>query len=404
MFYLISADWHLGYEPQQSPARSRDFYTAGRFLIQKVCQNKDCAGILILGDVRDTPLIYPQHFQSLLEFIGLTQQANKTIGLLMGNHDQTSPSWVQVLATNFRSVGDLSTPQGIAKVGLDPNLVRGIHYTHRLHLAEKIRETPATCSTLLLHQSLEETVQGAPFYDINAETVRSLLPDNPHLTLFSGDIHNPSDTSLEEFNTRVLSPGSLQVTDCNELSFGENEKYFIVAEGPNLENPRHVELPGAITRPWAYIQIATENDLENLKHKLSSLASLWAESKRPPGIVRIRTLPDLYFATQLILANTEELKTQFLECRLQVKALRAAPPNDDPQITDQLHEIRKDRRAWLLTQIEQLAANDPKLTPKSQALIRALCRNQNKTKKEVRETTDQWRKNHNANPIPVSKE
>jgi hypothetical protein len=115
-------------------------------------------------------------------------------------------------------------------------------------------------------------------------------------------------------------------------------------------------------------------------------------------------LPDLYFATQLILANTEELKTQFLECRLQVKALRATRPTLEQEPTDQLHELRKDRRAWLLTQIEQLAATDPKLTPKSQALIRALCRNQNKTKKEVRETTDQWRKNADANPVPVSQQ
>lgn len=400
MLYIVTADWHLGYEPQQSPARSRDFYTAGRFLIQKLCRDTDCAGILILGDVRDTPLIYPQHFQSLLEFIGLAQQANKTIGLLMGNHDQTTPSWVQVLATNFRSVGDLSTPQGIAKVGLDPAAIRGIHYTHRLHLGEKIRETPSTCTTLLLHQSFEETVGGAPFHDTNAETIRSLLPDNPPLTLFSGDIHNPSDTLLERFKTRVLSPGSLQVTDINELSFGETEKHYIVAEGPKLENPRHLPLPAAITRPWAYVQITSENDLEHLKQKLTALASQWAEAKRPPGIVRIRTLPDLYFATQLILANTEELKTQFLECRLQVKALRPSRTAPDQEPPDQLHEIRKDRRAWLRTQIEQLAATDPKLGPKSQALIRALCQAENKTKKEVRETVEQWKKS-DANPVPI---
>lgn len=395
MSYIISADWHLGYQPDQSPARTRDFYTAAHFLVQEVCNREEYDGILILGDGRDTPLIYPQHFQCLLEIIGLTQKANKRLGLIMGNHDQTNPSWVQVLARNFRLVGDLSTPQGIAKVGLNPAAVRGIHYTHRLQLPEKLRESSSTCSTFLLHQSFEETINGAPFWDANAQLMRSLLPNNPPLTVFSGDIHNPSDTPNPNLNTRILSPGSLQVTDINETSFGTSEKYYLVADGDTLQNPQHLQLPATVTRPWAYIQITNQNDLDGLTTKLETLASAWSEAKRPPGMVRIRTLPDLYFATQLLLANTEQLKTQFLECRLQVKTL-ASPRTEahSPQTPQHLHELRHDRHAWLRTQIEQLAEADGKLSPRSQALIRDLCRNPNQTKKEIRETLENWRNTH----------
>ena len=397
MSFLITADLHLGYEPQQSPARGRDFYTGARFLIQELCHREEYEGILILGDARDTPLIYPQHFETLLDFIALAQQANKTVGLLMGNHDHTTPSWVQVLASKFRSVGDLSTPGGIAKVGLNPAAVRAIHYTHRLHLEEKIRQTPSTCTSLLLHQSLQETVHDAPFFDTTGRAIRSFLPENPPLTIFSGDIHNPSDTTIEDpVNVRVLSPGSLQVTDINEVSFGLCEKYYIVADGGTLLNPRHVQMPATVTRPWAYIQLANPNDLDNLKNSLGQLAAAWSEAKRPPGIVRIRTLPDLYFATQLTLANTEGLKTQFLECRLQVRTQPTPRPNNGAEQTAHFHELQKDRRAWLRSQIEQLATNDPKLGPKSLQLIRALCHNQNRTKKELRETLDRWREQPDA--------
>jgi DNA repair exonuclease SbcCD nuclease subunit len=392
MSYLITADWHLGYQPDQSPARTRDFYTAARFIIEEVCDNKEYAGVLILGDVRDTPLIYPQHFQSLLEFIGLIQKANKTLGLLMGNHDQTNPSWVRVLAQNFRSVGDLSTPEGVAKTGLDPAVVRGIHYSHRLQLAEKLLETRSTCSTLLLHQSFEETIHGAPFWDLNAQTLRALLPLNPPLTIFSGDIHNPSDSTNPTLNTRILSPGSLQVTDINENSFGDSEKFYIAAEGNSLQNPRHLPLPPTVTRPWQYIQLTDESHLNGLKDKLRTLAANWAETKRPPGIVRIRTLPDLYFATQLLLANTPELKELFLECRLQVKTLKTPKSKGVADHNPELVQgIRKDRHAWLRSQIEQLAVADEKLSSKSHALIRALCRSQNLSKKEIRETLEKWR-------------
>jgi DNA repair exonuclease SbcCD nuclease subunit len=395
MNYVISADWHLGYQPNQSPARSRDFYTAARHIVHEVCNHQEYAGLLLLGDVRDKPLIYPEHFQTLLEFIGLTQRANKTMGLLMGNHDQTNPSWVQVIAQNFRGVGDLSTPQGIRKVGLNPAAVRGIHYTHRPQLTETLQQTPSSCSVLLLHQSFEETINNAPFWDLNAQTLRTLLPLNPSLTVFSGDIHNPSNTPNAHLNTRILSPGSLQITDINEQSFGTSEKYYIVAEGDSLLNPRHVALPGTVTRPWHYIQLTDESQIDGLTNTLRTLAATWAETKRPPGIVRIRTLPDLYFATQLALENIGELKQQFLECRLQVKTLSAARAKSQiEQTPDLTHQLGQDRHAWLRTQIEQLALADPKLSPKAQALIQALCRSQNQNKKEIRETIQRWKNSY----------
>jgi DNA repair exonuclease SbcCD nuclease subunit len=391
---LISADWHLEYHPDQSPARSRDFYTASRYLIRKVCDDKDYTGILILGDGRDTPLIYPQHFETLLEFVGLAQRADKKIGLLMGNHDTTNPSWVKTLARSFRPVADLSTPDGIAKMGLNPKKVCGIHYTHRHQLAERIQQLPVTCSTLLLHQAFQETAGGAPFYDLNAQTVRSLLPNNPPLTIYSGDIHNPSSTPNPTFSTHIFSPGSLQVTDINELSFGTTEKFYITAEGDTLENPRHVQMPPTVTRPWAYLQITNQSQLNTLQAEIRALAAHWNQTNRPPGILRIRTIPDLYFATQLVLAENPDLKTPFLECRLQVKANKQPKLETAPNNGEHLHlrhQLHTDRAAWLRAQIEQLSLEDQRLSPTSQELIRNLCRGENLTKKQVRETLEQWR-------------
>ena len=396
MKFLISADWHLGYQPNHSPIRAQDFLSAGNFLTEEVCKNKDLAGLIILGDIRDTPLIYPEHFDSLLGYITKIERAKKQFGVIMGNHDLTAPSWVAALASSFACVSDLSTPEGVKKMGLNPQAVFGSHYTNRVHLAENLKKAPAHATTLLLHQSFEETITQAPYFDLNAQSLRQILPDQQQLTVYTGDIHNPSDTQDPFSSTRILSPGSLQMTDINELSFGEHsQKFYVIANGDTLTEPEYKPLPPTITRPWAYLQITDENTLDQLKDQLKTLATEWQH--RPAGIVRIRTLPDLYFPTQLILSESPELKEPFLECHLQVKTrTQVKQPQSD---SVQLPEIRNNRHEWLRSQIELVAATDTKLRPKSRALIQALCRSQNQNKKEIRQTLQNWKlSNAKAHP------
>ena len=185
------------------------------------------------------------------------------------------------------------------------------------------------------------------------------------------------------------------MTDINELSFGEqSQKYYIIATGDTLADPQHIPLPLSITRPWAYLQVTDEPSLEELKPQLKNLADQW--QGRPAGVVRIRALPDLYFPTQLVLAESPELKEPFLECHLQVKSRHQVKPAAGEAV--QLPEIRKDRHEWLRSQIELVASNDTKLTQKSRALIQALCRSQNQNKKEIRQTLQNWKISYATSP------
>jgi DNA repair exonuclease SbcCD nuclease subunit len=280
-YWIVLADCQLGAIHWQSLIREADYYTAFQTQCLNAAQDKNCLGIIGLGDLREKTTIAAKSLGGLNRGLKILWEAKKPLLALMGNHDKTDPNWIKEM--HYPSLKDLTDPKIQSEFGFDPETTLALHYTHRASLLDSLLEhKPKNKRVVFLHQSIRElTTHILQSYDLSLEELSSLGFGKEHKCLvLMGDLHNYGDVSFK--NIELAYPGSLEMTDINEgvnglksqrIQSGPHDyRKFVIHYYPNSLTWEPVEID---TRPWFRGKAKTERECQDLKAKLEDKLSKW---------------------------------------------------------------------------------------------------------------------------------
>jgi hypothetical protein len=397
---LIMADNQIGMMPEGRPELAEDFVIATKWACALARETPDCIGIAVAGDMRDTPHIPGEQFGWLMDI--MDECGDKPLSVLCGNHDMTQPNWVKTATRRINGIYDLTTPQGVEVLGLDPKNAFGLDYKNPIEL-EKIlsqRLKSGETRTLFLHQAFAE-FGAARFSDIHIEAVRRMIPDGCPLTIFAGDIHNYGDTQSADGLVRAFSPGSLQMTDVNEGFNGlpskiypkleDCDQKFILWYDLQSHQVTRQAIPPHILRPWHYAKL--RDGISNIPEILMQKALAWAS--RPRGIIELKVPPNELNRARTILEQNPGLVQPFDKVRIRtLPDARTEQKLADQEAGAAPEELTR-RQNWVNTELLSLASeevNAGRMSAGALDLLNKLCEAKAGSKREIQLAVHDWNK------------
>jgi DNA repair protein SbcD/Mre11 len=134
--FIHCSDLHLGRQRLGGKLPESDLGEAFRYIVDYTLQ-QSAHGLLIAGDLFDTPQIQPRHLQTAIDCLRPLKEKGIPVFAIEGNHDR--PSLSSELATWVRYLNDQGylhllsipfTPEGPAITQWDPETRRGSYLNH----------------------------------------------------------------------------------------------------------------------------------------------------------------------------------------------------------------------------------------------------------------------------------
>lgn len=234
--FIHCSDLHLGKQRMGGKLPESDLADALRYIVRYTLEH-NADGLLIAGDLFDTPNIQPQHLQMAMDCLAPLQTAGIPVFAIEGNHDRPflsseSMTWVRYL--NDQGYLHLLTipfsPEGPEIKAWDPVTRRGSYIEYRgIRImgagylgAGTIRRMRAVVETfsgtseerlptiLLLHAGPEYLVHEGGGFD--RETLVFLHEFTDYLAL--GHIHKPVD-----YQGWAINPGTAENIRLDEAAY-----------------------------------------------------------------------------------------------------------------------------------------------------------------------------------------
>jgi len=316
-YWIILADTQLGAIHWQLNVREEDYYEAFQTQCLKAAMDKNCLGILGLGDLRERASIQAKNLGGLNRGLQILNQSGKSLLGLMGNHDKTSPNWIKEMC--YPSLKDLTDPKVQEEHGFDPTTTLASHFLPKSELKEFLSNNAKGKKLLFLHQSIKElTSHVLQSYDITLDEFHKLGLDlETPCEVFMGDIHNYGD--IQSKNLTIAYPGSLEMTDINEgvnglqsnkITSGPHDyRKFVIHFFPNQTETTKRWVPIEIKpRPWFRGKARTISETEKILNTLIKKSQSW----EAPACVFL-TLPK----SEIEKAKDEVRPLNFLELRIE---------------------------------------------------------------------------------------
>lgn len=283
-YWIILADTQLGAIHWQNNAREQDYYEAFQTQCLKAAMDKNCLGILGLGDLRERASIQARNLGGLNRGLQTLDQAGKCLLGLMGNHDKTSPNWIKEMC--YPSLKDLTDPKIQEAHGFDPSTTLASHFLPKAELKALLQNHGKGKTLIFLHQSVKELTSNAlQSYDISISELHQFGIGLEHpCQLFMGDLHNYGDINSQKLS--LAYPGSLEMTDINEgvnglrsdkiLSGPHDYRKFVIHFYPNrkLEEEQWVPIETK-PRPWFRGKTKSSKETEKMINTLIKKSTKW---------------------------------------------------------------------------------------------------------------------------------
>jgi DNA repair exonuclease SbcCD nuclease subunit len=318
-FWIHTADTQLGAVHWQNPIREKDYYEMFVQLCTVAAEDPLCKGIIGAGDLRERASIHAKNLDGFTEGLSILAEANKPLLALMGNHDATTPNWIE--SFRYPSLKNLTCPKIQEKYGFDPEKTLALDFTSKTRLHEKIAGmNPEKKELVFLHQALKEfTTSIHHSHDTSLPQLESLgLGKEKPCLILLGDLHNYGDTQYN--NLTAIYPGSPEMTDINEGSNGlksdrfplqpHDYRKFYVIFNPKTLKWSPVEIKNV--RPWFCGKAKTEKEAEKLEDTLLLEASAWESHPKAACIhlslpkTKISHFKDILKELHILEARVEE--------------------------------------------------------------------------------------------------
>lgn len=387
-YWIILADTQLGAIHWQHSIREQDYYEAFQTQCLNAASDKNCLGILGLGDLRERASIQARNLGGLNRGLKILAQADKCLLALMGNHDKTSPNWIKEMC--YPSLKDLCEPKVQEKFGFDPKTTLASHFLPKAEIRNLIKQEAKGKNLIFLHQSLKElTTHLLQSYDLSVEdfTEQGLGQESP-CEVFMGDLHNYGD--IKHNLLSIAYPGSPEMTDINEginglksqviLSQPHDYRKFVIHFYPEREENRWepVEIK---PRPWFRGKAKNQKESDKLLEIISSHSTTW---ETQPCV--LLTLPKEQIET-----FKDKLKTvDCLELRIQ-----EYDPYIDDELNDGVLEEYSHSLSWLENKKKLQDIATTTLDQDSALLLAQICASDgsnHSTKADIAQAWDGWKK------------
>lgn len=283
-YWIILADAQLGAIHWQNSAREQDYYEAFQTQCLKAAMDKNCLGILGLGDLRERASIQARNLGGLNRGLQTLAQADKCLLALMGNHDKTTPNWIREMC--YPSLKDLCDPKVQEEHGFDPQSTLACDFLPKAEIKGFLNQNGNGKNLIFLHQSLRElTTNVLQSYDISVEDLHQYnIGNETPCQIFMGDLHNYGDIKSKQLS--IAYPGSLEMTDINEgvnglksqkISSGPHDyRKFVIHFYPERKQDQENWVPVEVKpRPWFRGKAKNTKDSQKVLEILFEKSQTW---------------------------------------------------------------------------------------------------------------------------------
>jgi DNA repair exonuclease SbcCD nuclease subunit len=291
-YWIGTADTQLGSIHWNNLQREQDYYQIFQELCNQAVNEPNCLGILGFGDLRERASIQAKNLGGLNRGLLNLLNAGKNMLAFMGNHDFTTPNWIEEMC--YPSLHNLTNPEVQKRFGFDPETTLVLDFKTRAELIPALTERdPKKMKVVMLHQSLRElTTSMKQSYDISLEQMHELGfgAEHPCVVLL-GDLHNYGDASVGQL--QAVYPGSPEMTDINEGMNGlrsermqsspHDYRKFALRYYPESNTWEPFELN---PRPWFRGKAKTPKEAD----RILSLAKTATDAWQRPGCITL-TVP-----------------------------------------------------------------------------------------------------------------
>lgn len=291
-YWLVTADNQLGAIHWNNPLREEDYYRSFQNICKAAAEDPNCLGVLGLGDVRERASIQAKNLEGMNIGLQILLEAEKPMLAIMGNHDYTTPNWIEAMC--YPCLYNLTDKKVQERFGFDPKTTLALDFKTKGELEKTITENcdPKNIRVAFLHQSLRElTTNLKQSYDTSLSRLEELGFGSlgPCLMLL-GDLHNYGDAKSPSGAVQGAYPGSPEMTDANEGSNGlksdvvqsepHDYRKFVIHYIPADHSWKPVEIS---PRPWFRAKAKTAKEALRMIQLLENAASKWPM----PGIVAL---------------------------------------------------------------------------------------------------------------------
>lgn len=293
-YWLVTADNQLGAVHWNNPAREEDYYRSFQGLCKKAAKDEECLGILGLGDVRERASIQAKNLEGMNLGLQMLLEAGKPMLAIMGNHDYTTPNWIESMC--YPCLHNLADKRVQEQHGFDPETTLALDFKPKGDLEKGILEAcggnPEKIRVAFLHQSLRElTTNLRQSYDTSLQRLEELgLGTQGPCLILIGDLHNYGDAKSPSGSIQAAYPGSPEMTDSNEGSNGlksdviqsepHDYRKFAIHYFPDTKTWKPVEIN---PRPWFRGKAKTAKETLRMLQLLHDASAKWTM----PGVVAL---------------------------------------------------------------------------------------------------------------------
>ena len=220
-FYAVAGDLHFERAQYGLNLRYEDNQRCIETIVQTVCNDKDCLGLILTGDNFNKKSLLPKYQIRFAKIYKRVIAAGKKLIAIDGNHDGSDASWLDTISDDLNSDGKV--------LELGRKKCACLAFRPRAKLYEKIKELPPI-NILVIHGRLLEMMgwassQKEPSYDFSARELRELGLKN--CTVLMGDIHTYGDYHDPIGNNWFIYTGSTEMSEISEgnilsLRFGNH--------------------------------------------------------------------------------------------------------------------------------------------------------------------------------------
>lgn len=211
-YYVVTADWHLERFQYGLTTRFQDNLKCVGTIVDDVCNNPACQGMLIAGDNFHKRSLLPRYQMLFRQMVQRIHDTGKQVLAIDGNHDGSGDaSWLDTVARTINANGRILDLKG--------ERAAFFSFQPRDQLYQRICELPPNVRVLVLHGRLLELLpwaasQPEPDYDVSAKDLRDLgLKD---CTVFLGDLHTYGDFHDPDGNNWFIYAGSPEMSEISE--------------------------------------------------------------------------------------------------------------------------------------------------------------------------------------------
>jgi DNA repair exonuclease SbcCD nuclease subunit len=291
-YWLITADNQLGAIHWNNPQREEDYYHSFQSICKAAAKDEDCLGVLGVGDVRERATIQAKNLEGMNLGLQTLLEAGKPMLALMGNHDYTTPNWIESMC--YPCLHNLADKAVQKRFGFDPDSTLALDFRSKGELEAAILANcqPADIRVAFLHQSLRElTTNLKQSYDTSLIRLEEMgFGSKGPCLIMLGDLHNYGDSWSPNKSVQAVYPGSPEMTDANEGSNGlrsdvlasepHDYRKFVVHYFPKTQTWKPVEIE---PRPWFRGKAKTSKETIRLVQLLQDAAARWPK----PGVVAL---------------------------------------------------------------------------------------------------------------------